>query len=521
MKPIQLFCFFVALFAATSCTKEPLKTIEIRGTVQNISKANSSGFEVGDIAGVYVVDYSNNTAGTLTANTNHASNVKHSYNIDGSFIPESGKEIYWNDNSTKVDIYGYYPYLTVESVNQHPFSVQTDQSTIKSGITLGGYEASDFLWAKKESISPFNTATLDFGHKLSRIAIQLEKGDGYTTEEFTTANKTVLINGTRIGSKIDLAMGVITVDESSSISPIKPLKVGEMFTAIIVPQIVSKLSLVIAINDITYTYQTEMTFTANIQNNVIITVNKNKIDVKSNNVVAWGENLTTYARTLYPDDPRLVYPGTDLQAVVIDGLIWAPVNCDYINGDADYKYGKLYQWGRKDGQGNQNCSFAQGPLTNSTNPTFDNPDPNTYYQYISAPWDWRSPQLLAWDMDNNNPCPVGWRVPTQSELESVFNLGSTWVDANISNPDGLPGRWYGTNNSIANLSDPKDCIFLPAAGYRNGQGSDEGSRNNYGVYWSTTPDGIFSVFLEFTKTSNRIIPEARVRGNSVRCVKTL
>ena len=35
--------------------------------------------------------------------------------------------------------------------------------------------------------------------------------------------------------------------------------------------------------------------------------------------------------------------------VKIDGVVWAPVNCGY--HATDFKYGKLYQWGRKYGQG--------------------------------------------------------------------------------------------------------------------------------------------------------------------------
>ena len=37
------------------------------------------------------------------------------------------------------------------------------------------------------------------------------------------------------------------------------------------------------------------------------------------------------------------------QGIEIDGTVWAPVNCGY--HATDFKYGKLYQWGRKYGQG--------------------------------------------------------------------------------------------------------------------------------------------------------------------------
>ena len=40
--------------------------------------------------------------------------------------------------------------------------------------------------------------------------------------------------------------------------------------------------------------------------------------------------------------------------ITIDGITWAPVNCGYKPKTADsngYPYGKLYQWGRSNGQG--------------------------------------------------------------------------------------------------------------------------------------------------------------------------
>ncbi len=45
------------------------------------------------------------------------------------------------------------------------------------------------------------------------------------------------------------------------------------------------------------------------------------------------------------------------QGIEIDGVVWAPVNCGYHKDD--YKYGKLYQWGRKYGQG-YCLSYAEG-----------------------------------------------------------------------------------------------------------------------------------------------------------------
>ena len=53
------------------------------------------------------------------------------------------------------------------------------------------------------------------------------------------------------------------------------------------------------------------------------------------------------------------------KGVEIDGVVWAPVNCGY--HDTDFKYGKLYQWGRKYGQGyfdaGELCYMIEGPVS--------------------------------------------------------------------------------------------------------------------------------------------------------------
>ena len=44
------------------------------------------------------------------------------------------------------------------------------------------------------------------------------------------------------------------------------------------------------------------------------------------------------------------------KGVEISGVVWAPVNCGYHK--TDFKYGKLYQWGRKYGQGYDNAAVT-------------------------------------------------------------------------------------------------------------------------------------------------------------------
>ncbi|MDR0332779.1 MAG: Ig-like domain-containing protein [Dysgonamonadaceae bacterium] len=124
-------------------------------------------------------------------------------------------------------------------------------------------------------------------------------------------------------------------------------------------------------------------------------------------------------------------------------------------------------------------------------------------------WDTSPSSGTSWTRDND-PCPAGWRVPTQSELQSLANAGSVWNTLN-----GAYGRLFGT---------APNQIFLPAAGWRdNGFGMVD-LVGGYGCYWSSTPlnarDGAW--YLGFISTNmltdsdNR--NHYRANGYSVRCV---
>lgn len=58
----------------------------------------------------------------------------------------ASRTLYWDEGT--YNFYAYYPYMTsVSSIEDLPFSVQTDQST------ADGYEASDFLYAQTNNVS--------------------------------------------------------------------------------------------------------------------------------------------------------------------------------------------------------------------------------------------------------------------------------------------------------------------------------------------------------------------------------
>ena len=72
-------------------------------------RVDDGGFADGDAIGIYIVNYKDDQPGTLTPNTNHADNVKYTFDAD-SYRWNADRTIYWKDKVTPVDAYGYYPY---------------------------------------------------------------------------------------------------------------------------------------------------------------------------------------------------------------------------------------------------------------------------------------------------------------------------------------------------------------------------------------------------------------------------
>ena len=224
------------------------------------------------------------------------------------------------------------------------------------------------------------------------------------------------------------------------------------------------------------------------------------------------------------------------QGVEIGETVWAPVNCGY--HETDFKYGKLYQWGRKYGQG-YSGDFYDGDwdqtYSDATVPTIvsgpvdlaagqSKGNENIFYTYYSSPYDWLSPQNdELWNSGTEekpvnteyNPCPAGWRVPTYAELNELITNCSSWA----TDAAGQSGYWFSGSNSYTS---EVPQIFLPVAGFLVYDSGGSG-RGFQGVYWSSRPYIYYNsgkgYCLGFTCSYIKMGSGDRDDGYSVRCVQ--
>lgn len=158
-------------------------------------------------------------------------------------------------------------------------------------------------------------------------------------------------------------------------------------------------------------------------------------------------------------------------------------------------YGDLYQWGRAADGHESRTSSTTATLSGS-----DTPGHGDFITNSGGTYDWRSPQndnLWQGASGTNNPCPSGYRLPTEAE----------WVAERTS--------WSSIDGAGAYASPLK----LPLAGRRYFSDGSLVIVGSNGFYWSSTLVGTFSRFLFFDSSGAYMLSSYRAFGFSVRCLK--
>ena len=218
------------------------------------------------------------------------------------------------------------------------------------------------------------------------------------------------------------------------------------------------------------------------------------------------------------------------RGVMIDGTVWAPVNCGYKGAattDRGYPYGKLYQWGRKFGHGyslSYDASVASKVAGGSVSIADGNTDANERVFYTRTDGNnmsnWFSDTEFngVWNSSSSNspvkteydPCPDGWRVPTETEMKSLIANKSVWT-----NMGSQSGYWF---SGSVEYSTGVDVVFFPAAGWLDQTGIGQ-SRGTIGRYLTSTVSSSSTINqLSLNNSMSLVSLNGTVYGCSVRCV---
>ena len=175
------------------------------------------------------------------------------------------------------------------------------------------------------------------------------------------------------------------------------------------------------------------------------------------------------------------YIPTSINGVVINGIRWATrnVNTPGTFAVSPESAGMFYQWNRR------HAWAAVGNVTS---------------------WDNTVATGTSWAREND-PCPVGWRMPTEVELASLQETSQGWTTRN-----GVNGHMFGT---------APYQLFLPAAGWRDHSNGALYNAGDLGVYWSSRLAGVNNNTqnLQFGRFGGSVSSGGLyAMGFSVRCV---
>jgi hypothetical protein len=193
----------------------------------------------------------------------------------------------------------------------------------------------------------------------------------------------------------------------------------------------------------------------------------------------------------------------------ITGETWMDRNLgasQQATSSTDYlAYGALFQWGRA-ADGHECITWTSSTngtpqsSTTSTLATSNTPGHSDFITNGSSPYDWRSTQndnLWQGVSGINNPCPSGYRLPTEAEWEAER---TSWSN----------------NNAAGAFASP---LKLPVAGRRSNSDGSLYIVGSYGIYWSSTIDGTYSRYLSFDSSHANMYSGYRAYGFCVRCLK--
>jgi uncharacterized protein (TIGR02145 family) len=193
------------------------------------------------------------------------------------------------------------------------------------------------------------------------------------------------------------------------------------------------------------------------------------------------------------------YPVTPYQVTSVTsptGQIWMDRNLgatQVATSSKDvYAYGDLYQWGRAADGHQINTSGTTTVQSSLTRPgtTFITGSENWY----NGP----NPDNLWQEVNGiNNPCPIGYRLPTETEWEAER---ATWSSNDLA-------------GAFASL------LKLPMAGGRSSSSGSLLNVGDVGDYWSSTVSSTNSRYLRFRSGGALMNARNRAYGHAVRCLK--
>ena len=557
-KYIYSFITAFLAFSLVSCEKgdpvqeiPPVEEIEIYALIGDMPTKSSIGREeMADGKAAFPVIWDKGDAIAVINNgklykfsleEECANTSKGKFKIDKSALPPNFKE---GDFNPDMAIQAFYPYdgirydTILRSISYH-VPLQQEYRTVVVEDENGGTATAGNLTRGALPMAAYVANakdTIGFMNLFGVLKLSISGDEGEKLESITVISENI-INGDASVS-IDMGYGGTSYcsidifgskaddDKTENKRVVLICGDGEPLSS-------TSKDFLIALPDRTYDYGVLITTSKGIYYKAISIPHVSVNIIESGEVLKVSPLNTNEMAPAYMENGVFLGDGIELPKSA-DGeetIVWAPVNCGYEEPKKDggqiihigYPYGKLYQWGRKDGQGYKDNSYEDASYPSEAYILgTGTPEPEKFY------FDWTAGGVAEWPSDAD-PCPEGWRVPTNEELLSLLyglapndylgGLAALWVTSNgdtKSRHYGLPGFTFYGNTVGAD----GNCLFLPAAGFRNYDFMGAHVRGLSGCYWSASSNGPNNAwYMDFNRNGYVDSYYAhRAYGRSVRCV---
>ncbi len=214
---------------------------------------------------------------------------------------------------------------------------------------------------------------------------------------------------------------------------------------------------------------------------------------------------------------------------------WAEYNVGY--STADYAYtgiytsftypsGLLFQWGRLSGGSPLTTEYGAGASTRdfygqATNTAALPSSPNMHAFYTKWTGDnsaW-TPLSSSNKKRQTDPCPKGWRVPTNAELTALVAKKGNYIESETINGLTVSG-YYVRGSALTDNFGHTNSIFLNADKFRLANGSI-GTTPTTSYYWSSdvasAGNSSYSLKVSNTEITARMATSVPI-GGLVRCI---
>lgn len=525
----RIFIPLLAVLAAAACQEGTLDqqqsladgemSFDVR-TPGPQTKVTSETFEESDVIGLYVTDYVNDDIPMpLQISGNRANNLPVTY--DGAvWTPE--KKIWWGEG--KSDVYAYYPYMDISDVESQYFEVAADQ-------TLGGYEASDLLWAKAEGVRQTDgPVNLQMKHLMSKLTVKIVAGEDYVGS--LPSDASVLLHSTVTGARVDLSKGSVSKDPYSSVRSVKMKNLGirtfegaeaVVYEAVVVPQMLETSVPLLEINSksVSYLLEDSFNFRPGVAYTYTVTLNTSTTAIKVEigceledwNSTGGGSSEGGEGGEGGEGEDGKIY--TDLSAT-------GTANCYLVRGTGDYKFKSVI--GNTDATvGNVKTvevlweSFGTDEMPN-VGDLIESVSYKDGYIRFSTPETFREGNAVIAAKNSKGTILWSWHIWLAEEgwEESVYpndagtmmdrNLGATTSDTELVGSMGLLYQW-GRKDPFLGSSSMSKAVPAVSTGVWSVKSSFEGiSYCDPMVFYTSGIYSFADLFWNSNKTANDPCP---------------